>query len=85
MALAQAAHSPEEGAPLVLTQFALDGAPDLGSVLYLEVRGQDHLGYLGSVLMDAPLLPTCAKRRRGPRRRESVGDYLPPWLPGRPS
>jgi hypothetical protein len=50
VALAQAAHSPEEGAPLVLTQFALDGAPDLGSVLYLEVRGQDHLGFLGSVL-----------------------------------
>ena len=32
VALAHGAHGPEEGAPLALTQFALDGAPDLGSV-----------------------------------------------------
>ena len=36
--------------PVVLTHFALDGSPDLGSVLYLEVRGPDRIGFLGSLL-----------------------------------
>jgi hypothetical protein len=50
LALASGAFAAEEQAPLALTQFALDGAPDQGSVLYLEVRGRDRLGFLGGVL-----------------------------------
>jgi hypothetical protein len=40
----------DDAAPVVLSQFALDGAPDLGSTLYLEVRGPDRIGFLGSLL-----------------------------------
>jgi hypothetical protein len=50
LALAREVAPPEEPAPFVLTHFALDGAPDLGPVLYLEVCGPDRLGFLGSVL-----------------------------------
>jgi hypothetical protein len=50
LALAFGAPSRDEAAPVVLTHFALDGAPDLGSVLYLEVRGPDRIGFLGSLL-----------------------------------
>ena len=49
------------GGPVALTQFALDGSPDLGSVLYLEVRGRDRLGFLGS------LLRTLARLALSPR------------------
>ena len=50
LALAFGAHARDDAAPVVLTHYALDGSPDLGSVLYLEVRGPDRLGFLGSLL-----------------------------------
>jgi hypothetical protein len=34
----------------VLDHYALDGSPDQGSTLYLEVRGPDRVGFLGSLL-----------------------------------
>ena len=37
-------------APIVLSHYALDGGPDVGPSLYLEVRGPDRLGFLGSLL-----------------------------------
>lgn len=35
---------------LVLDDYALDGSPERGAALYLEVRGPDGLGFLGSLL-----------------------------------
>jgi hypothetical protein len=39
-----------DGGPLVLSHYALDGGPDVGPALYLEVRGPDRLGFLGTLL-----------------------------------
>ena len=50
LALAFGAPSPEDGGPIVLSQYALDGGPDMGPTLYLEVRGPDRLGFLGGLL-----------------------------------
>jgi hypothetical protein len=50
LGLAFGAHGHDDAAPVVLSHFALDGAPDIGSALYLEVRGPDRLGFLGSLL-----------------------------------
>lgn len=51
LALAFGAAPPDDGRPVVLTNYALDGGPDLGAALYLEVRGPDRLGFLGSLLL----------------------------------
>ena len=40
----------EDGGPIVLSDYALDGGPDVGPSLYLEVHGPDRLGFLGSLL-----------------------------------
>ena len=50
LALAFGAQAPDDSSPVVLSQYALDGGPDLGAALYLEVRGPDRLGFLGSLL-----------------------------------
>jgi hypothetical protein len=50
LALAFGGQPPDDGGPVVLSHYALDGGPDLGSALYLEVRGPDRLGFLGSLL-----------------------------------
>jgi hypothetical protein len=50
LALAFGAQAPDDGQPVVLSHYALDGGPDLGAALYLEVRGPDRLGFLGSLL-----------------------------------
>lgn len=39
-----------EGAPFLLDDYALDGSPECGAVLQLEVRGPDRVGFLGSLL-----------------------------------
>src|SRR5437868_3237181 len=39
-----------DGGPIVRSHDALDGGPDVGPGLYLEVRGPDRLGFLGSLL-----------------------------------
>jgi len=36
--------------PLMLHDYALDGSPELGSALYLAVRGTDRVGFLGSLI-----------------------------------
>lgn len=50
--VALATHEPpDEGHdPIELTHFNLDGCPDLGCALYLEVRGHDTPGFLGRML-----------------------------------
>jgi hypothetical protein len=50
LALALGPHATGDGAPVVLTHYALDGGPEAGPTLYLEVRGPDRLGFLGSLL-----------------------------------
>jgi len=50
LALAFGSHARDDAAPVVLSHYALDGSPDLGSSLYLEVRGPDRIGFLGSLL-----------------------------------
>jgi hypothetical protein len=39
-----------DAAPVSLTHYMLDGAPDQGSALYLDVRGPDRVGFLGGLL-----------------------------------
>ncbi len=39
-----------DGGPIVLSHYALDGSPEVGPSLYLEVHGPDRLGFLGSLL-----------------------------------
>jgi len=41
---------PPHAPPLVLDGFAVDGSPERGGFLYLEVRGPDRVGFLGSLL-----------------------------------
>ncbi len=50
LALASRPPAPRDGGPIVLSHYALDGGPDIGPSLYLEVRGPDRLGFLGSLL-----------------------------------
>jgi hypothetical protein len=48
--LASRPTSARDGGSLVLSHYSLDGGPDVGPLLYLEVRGPDRIGFLGSVL-----------------------------------
>jgi hypothetical protein len=50
LGLAFGSQPPDDGGPVVLSHYALDGGPDQGAALYLEVRGPDRLGFLGSLL-----------------------------------
>src|SRR5262249_1101338 len=50
LSLASGAATTHDGGPIVLSHYALDGSPDVGPALYLEVRGPDRLGFLGSLL-----------------------------------
>jgi hypothetical protein len=50
LALAFGAPSSDDGSAIELTQYALDGSPDVGPALYLEVRARDRIGFLGSLL-----------------------------------
>jgi hypothetical protein len=38
------------GGPIVLHDYALDGSPEQGAVLYLAVRGSDRVGFLGALI-----------------------------------
>jgi hypothetical protein len=40
-----------QASPLLLDGFDLDGSPERGGFLYLEVRGPDRVGFLGSLLL----------------------------------
>jgi hypothetical protein len=41
---------PPHAPPLVLDSFDVDGSPEHGGFVYLEVRGPDRVGFLGSLL-----------------------------------
>jgi len=49
LGLAQAPHG-REIVPLRLRSWYVDSSPETGGALYLEVRGEDRLGFLGSLL-----------------------------------
>ena len=50
LSLAFGAPSTPDASPVALSHYALDGGPDVGPALFLEVRGPDRLGFLGSLL-----------------------------------
>jgi hypothetical protein len=50
LSLASRPPADRDAGRLVLSHYALDGGPDVGPSLYLEVRGPDRLGFLGSLL-----------------------------------
>jgi hypothetical protein len=50
LSLAARAPAARDGGSIVLSQYSLDGGPDVGNSLYLEVRGPDRVGFLGSLL-----------------------------------
>ena len=50
LALASGLPRTSAAGAIVLSHYALDGGPDIGPSLYLEVRGPDRLGFLGSLL-----------------------------------
>lgn len=50
LALAFGATAADDGGPILLSHYSLDGSPDVGPALYLELRGPDRLGFLGSLL-----------------------------------
>jgi len=50
LSLVRGRTAPGDGGPIVLSHYALDGSPDVGPSLYLEVHGPDRLGFLGSLL-----------------------------------
>jgi len=64
-------------APLVLDDYALDGSPERGSALYLEVRGPDRLGFLGSLLRTLAQLDLVPKEMTiGTRDGEAFDRFL---------
>ncbi len=61
LALSRVAHPEAHPGPVELTSFALDGSPDQGAAFFLEVRGPDRIGFLGSflrTLSEAGVAPT---------------------------
>ena len=63
--------------PLVLDDYALDGSPERGSALYLEVRGPDRLGFLGSLLRTLARLDLVPKEMTiGTRDGEAFDRFL---------
>jgi hypothetical protein len=50
-----------QASPVELNHYALDGSPDQGSTLYLEVRGPDRVGFLGSLLRSLAQLSLLPK------------------------
>lgn len=63
--------------PLVLDDYALDGSPERGAALYLEVRGPDRLGFLGSLLRTLAQLDLVPKEMTiGTRDGEAFDRFL---------
>src|SRR5262249_17187570 len=50
VALAEAAVPLHDSQALELDGYFLDGSPEAGGALYLEIRGRDRVGFLGSLL-----------------------------------
>jgi hypothetical protein len=73
-----------EAVPLVLTDYALDGSPDLGSVLSLEVRGPAKVGFFASVLHTLARLALAPREIRfSTRDGDAVASFLLQTLAGR--
>ena len=60
--MSRVAHPEAHPGPVELTHFALDGSPDQGAALFLEVRGTDRIGFLGSLLRSLSELELSPRR-----------------------
>ena len=62
--LALAAPDPGPRAPLALHSHFVDRSPDHGGMLFLEVRGEDRVGFLGSLLEGLAAVSLSAEEMR---------------------
>jgi hypothetical protein len=77
LALTGAEPAVRQAPPLVLDDYALDGSPERGAALYLEVRGPDRLGFLGSLLRTLAQLDLIPKEMTiGTRDGEAFDRFL---------
>ena len=77
LALTRAEPLVRSPAPLVLEDYALDGSPERGAALYLEVRARDRLGFLGSLLRTLAQLSLVPKEMTiGTRDGEAFDRFL---------
>ena len=77
LALTAAEPAVRQVPPLVLDDYALDGSPERGAALYLEVRGPDRLGFLGSLLRTLAQLDLVPKEMTiGTRDGEAFDRFL---------
>jgi hypothetical protein len=61
LALSRVAHPEAHPGSVDLTSYALDSSPDQGPAIFVEVRGPDRIGFLGSILRslsEAGVAPT---------------------------
>jgi hypothetical protein len=50
LSLSRVSHPEAHPGSVELTSYALDSSPDQGAAMFLEVRGPDRIGFLGSIL-----------------------------------
>jgi hypothetical protein len=77
LSLAFGTQTPDDGAPVVLSEYSLDGGPEHGPALYLELRGPDRLGFLGSLLRSLARLGLSPRAMRiSTRDGEALDSFL---------
>lgn len=74
LALSRVAHPEAHPGPVELSHFALDGSPDQGATLFLEVRGPDRIGFLGSLLRSLSDLDLSPQEMTLITRNQEVSD-----------
>lgn len=74
LALSRVAHPEAHPGPVELSYFALDGSPDQGAALFLEVRGLDRIGFLGSLLRSLSDLELSPQEMTLITRNQEVSD-----------
>ena len=74
LALSRVAHPEAHPGPVELSHFALDGSPDHGAALFLEVRGPDRIGFLGSLLRSLAELRLSPQEMTLSTRNDEVSD-----------
>jgi hypothetical protein len=74
LAMSRVAHPEAHPGPVELTHFALDGSPDQGAALFLEVRGPDRIGFLGSLLRSLSELELSPQEMTLITRHDEISD-----------
>ena len=74
LAMSRVAHPEGHPGPVELTHFALDGSPDHGAALFLEVRGPDRIGFLGSLLRSLADLELSPQEMTLITRHDEISD-----------